>query len=86
MPGVIRKYFESRRDGRSFQNETIGNMKTVCCPFSRPGGTRADADGYPALKHRAIVGLSLWDGDGFCLGRWVIGLDAGFTLDSCRTP
>jgi len=23
-----------------FKTETIGNMKTVCRPFSRPGGTR----------------------------------------------
>ena len=39
--------------------------------FSRPCGTRAVADEDPALKRRAIVGLSLWDGDGFCFGRWV---------------
>jgi hypothetical protein len=29
--------------------------------FSRPCGTRAGADEYPALKRRAIVGLSRWD-------------------------
>jgi hypothetical protein len=29
--------------------------------FSRPGGTLADAGDDPALKRRAIVGLSRWD-------------------------
>jgi hypothetical protein len=43
----------------------------VCRLFSRPDGTRDDDDGYPALKRRAIVGLSLWEGDGFCIGRLV---------------
>jgi hypothetical protein len=28
--------------------------------FSRPGGTCADADNDPALKRRAIFGLSRW--------------------------
>ena len=32
--------------------------------FSRPGGTLADAGDDPALKCRAIVGLSRWDEDG----------------------
>src|ERR1035437_8878999 len=32
--------------------------------FSRPGGTLAGADDDPALKRRAIVGLSRWDEDG----------------------
>lgn len=36
-------------------------MKTLCRPFNRPGGTCADADADPALKRRAIVGLSRWD-------------------------
>jgi hypothetical protein len=35
-------------------------MKTACRPFSRPGGTCADADTDPALKRRAIAGLSRW--------------------------
>ena len=29
--------------------------------FSRPGGTLAGAGENPALKRRAIVGLSRWD-------------------------
>ena len=29
--------------------------------FSHPCGTRADAGEYPALKRRAIIGLSRWD-------------------------
>jgi hypothetical protein len=29
--------------------------------FSRPGGTHANADDDPALKRRAIFGLSRWD-------------------------
>jgi len=29
--------------------------------FSRPGGTHAGGDDDPALKRRAIVGLSRWD-------------------------
>jgi hypothetical protein len=30
-------------------------------PFSRPNGTCAGADEDPALKRRAIIGLSRWD-------------------------
>jgi hypothetical protein len=33
----------------------------MCRPVSRPCGTCAGADEYPALKRRAIVGLSRWD-------------------------
>jgi hypothetical protein len=32
--------------------------------FSRPCGTYADAGNDPALKRRAIVGLSSWDDHG----------------------
>ncbi len=40
----------------------------MCHPFSRPCGTRAGDGRYPALKRRAIAGLSLWDGKQFdCL-------------------
>ncbi len=38
--------------------------ETMCRPVSRPAGTRAGADDDPALKRRAIVGLSRWDEPG----------------------
>jgi hypothetical protein len=34
---------------------------TLWRSFCRPYGTRADANDDPALKRRAIVGLSRWD-------------------------
>jgi hypothetical protein len=36
----------------------------MCHAFSRPGGTLAGAGDDPALKRRAIVGLSRWDEGG----------------------
>jgi len=45
----------------AFSNETMAMTETMCRPVSRPCGTYADADNDPALKRRAIVGLSRWD-------------------------
>jgi hypothetical protein len=46
----------------TFSNEMMDNAEIIRHPFSRPCGTCAGADGYPALKRRAIIGLSPWDG------------------------
>jgi len=46
--------------------------------FSRPGGTRADADDDPALKRRAIIGMSLWDKRGRAV--------RAKATEGCRTP
>jgi hypothetical protein len=47
-------------EGRpTFSNEMMGNAEIIRHPFSRPCGTRAGADEYPALKRRAILGSSL---------------------------
>ena len=60
------------RVGREI-NTSPGGTKEVCGmkwrnmvgtlwrPFCRPCGTRAGANDDPALKRRAIVGLSRWD-------------------------
>jgi hypothetical protein len=48
---------ESRRDGWTHAEET-----------GRPSGTLDFYDLHPALKRRAIFGLSLRDGDGLCFG------------------
>jgi hypothetical protein len=45
----------------TFSNETMAMTETVCRPVSRPCGTYAGADNDPALKRRAIFGLSRWD-------------------------
>ncbi|MGB7747796.1 MAG: hypothetical protein WBN75_10970 [Verrucomicrobiia bacterium] len=36
--------------------------------FSRPGGTHAGGDDDPALKRRAIIGLSRWDEENAAAG------------------
>ena len=41
------------------RNEIMANAETMCRSFNRPCGTHAGADKFPALKRRAIVGLSL---------------------------
>ena len=52
-------------EGRpTFPNETMAMVENMRRPVSRPGGTRAGADEYPALKRRAIIGLFRWDAGG----------------------
>jgi hypothetical protein len=54
---------KSRRDGRCFQIEIMGDVGDHA-PYVQPSlRTRADIDDDPALKRRAIVGWSLWDGE-----------------------
>jgi hypothetical protein len=47
-----------------FKMKSRAMVEPMRHPFSRPCGTRAGADEYPALKRRAIVGLSRWDEHG----------------------
>ena len=50
MPGTIREPDESRRDDRNVPNGMIDDMETVRRPFSRPGGTCADAATTPGVE------------------------------------
>ena len=55
------KHHKSRRDDRVFKMKSRAMVEPMRHPFSRPGGTHAGAGEYPALKRRAIIGLSRWD-------------------------
>ncbi len=44
-----------------FKMKSLSNAETMRRAFSRPGGTLAGAGDDPALKRRAIVGMSRWD-------------------------
>jgi hypothetical protein len=46
------------------QSKSLAMAETEGHAFSRPGGTLAGAGDDPALKRRAIVGLSRWDEGG----------------------
>ena len=46
------------------RSKSLATAETMRHVFSRPGGTLAGAGENPALKRRAIVGLSRWDEDG----------------------